>query len=98
MNGNDLGVVWTKPFRVEITGSVKAFHNVLEIQVVNLWPNRIIGDAALPTDRRFAHTNISANWVKRVNPQGNFVIPEAGGLLASGLLGPVKVERLKWLK
>ncbi len=53
LNGKDLGVVCTKPFRVEITEAIRAYDNVLEVQVVNLWPNRIIGDAALPTGSRF---------------------------------------------
>ncbi len=45
LNGKDLGVVWTKPFRVDITDTVKPTGNVLEVDVANLWPNRIIGDS-----------------------------------------------------
>jgi hypothetical protein len=78
LNGKDLGVVWTKPFRVEITGAVKPSGNQLEIDVVNLWPNRIIGDAALPPERRFTRTNIT---FKKDDP-----------LLESGLLGPVRLQ------
>jgi hypothetical protein len=78
LNGRDLGVLWTKPFRVEITDAVKPSGNLLEIDVVNLWPNRIIGDAALPPEKRFTRTNIS---FKKDDP-----------LLESGLLGPVRLQ------
>ena len=33
-----------------ITGAVKQTGNKLEIEVVNLWPNRLIGDEQLPDD------------------------------------------------
>ena len=48
----------TAPWQVEITRAVKPADNVLEIDVVNLWPNRLIGDAALPPEKRFTRTNI----------------------------------------
>jgi len=77
LNGKDLGVVWCVPWRVEITGAVKAGANALEIEVVNLWPNRLIGDDALPEAQRKTRTNIGFN--------------KAHPLLSSGLLGPVRV-------
>ncbi len=80
LNGKDLGILWTKPFRVEITGSVKLSENILEIDIINLWPNRIIGDAASPPERRFTRTNIS---FKPDQP-----------LLESGLLGPVRLQTI----
>ncbi len=81
LNGKDLGVVWTAPWRVEITGAVKPAGNDLEIKVVNLWPNRIIGDAALPPDKRYTKTNIV---YKKDDP-----------LFESGLLGPVTLESIE---
>ena len=44
LNGKDLGVVWCAPWRVEVTGAIKAGDNQLEIEVVNRWANRMIGD------------------------------------------------------
>jgi hypothetical protein len=81
LNGKDLGPLWTKPFRVDITDAVKPSGNVLEIDVANLWPNRIIGDARLPPDRRFTHTNV--------------VYKQDTPLWESGLLGPVKLELIE---
>jgi hypothetical protein len=80
LNGHDLGVVWTAPWRVEITGAVKAGSNDLEIEIVNLWPNRLIGDARLPKEQRRTVTNVD-----------KFSKPDAV-LLGSGLLGPVTVR------
>ena len=81
LNGKDLGPLWTKPFRVDITDAVKPMGNVLEIDVANLWPNRIIGDSRLPPDRRFTHTNI--------------VYTVDTPLWKSGLLGPVTLEKME---
>jgi hypothetical protein len=76
LNGKDLGVVWTAPWQVEITDAVKPAGNLLEIDVVNLWPNRLIGDAALPPEKRLTTTNVTA-------------YTKDSPLLPSGLLGPV---------
>jgi hypothetical protein len=50
LNGKDLGVLWTAPWQVEITGNLKMKDNDLEVQVANLWINRLIGDEAEPWD------------------------------------------------
>ena len=76
LNGQDLGVVWCAPWRVDITGAVKARDNQLEIAVANLWPNRLIGDQSLPAEKRLTWT--TWNPYKTDSP-----------LLESGLLGPV---------
>jgi hypothetical protein len=78
LNGQDLGVVWCHPWRVEITGTIKPGGNTLEIEVVNLWPNRLAGDSKLPADQRRTRTNVP------IDPRKP--------LLASGLLGPVVIQ------
>lgn len=50
LNGRDLGILWKPPFRVEVTDILHAGVNELAIRVVNLWPNRLIGDEQLPSD------------------------------------------------
>jgi hypothetical protein len=82
VNGRSAGIVWTPPFRVDITGAVKPGENSLEVEVVNFWPNRIIGDQFLPSGERFTRTNIR---------QFNKMTP----LMPSGLLGPVRLLRVQ---
>lgn len=108
LNGRDLGIVWTAPWRVELPDELlKATGNKLEIEVANLWPNRLIGDGLLPEVQRRTHTNVSTYethvretlvtvggmWARR----GCFHCTERlktgnpAELLPSGLLGPVRL-------
>jgi hypothetical protein len=68
--------LWNPPFRVNITGVVKPGHNTLEIRVANLWPNRMIGDAALPPAERFTWSSFEP-------------FTKDSALPKSGLIGPV---------
>jgi hypothetical protein len=59
LNGKKLGVLWCAPWRVDITESVRSTGNVLEIDVINLWANRVIGDWTLPKEKRFTKTSVN---------------------------------------
>ncbi len=50
LNGNSLGVVWTAPWRIELTRALRPGKNRLEIDVANVWANRLIGDEQHPAD------------------------------------------------
>ena len=50
VNGEQMPVIWKAPYACDITDAVKAGENVLEIEVTNLWPNRMIGDEFEPDD------------------------------------------------
>lgn len=54
VNGIEIGVLWKRPFLVDISEAVKTGLNTLEIRVTNLWPNRLIGDESLPDPDRFS--------------------------------------------
>lgn len=53
LNGKPIGNVWKPPYRLDITSAVRPGENDLEIQVVNLWPNRLIGDEQLPPEYEY---------------------------------------------
>lgn len=98
LNGEDLGIVWTAPWRVRLGRSPHARGNRLEIEVVNLWPNRLIGDGALPRQKRLTKTNVrtyDANLPAEFPCWWDLDCEErkkTGAqppLLSSGLLGPV---------
>ncbi len=79
LNGRDLGVVWCDPWEVELPPALlREKGNELEITVANRWPNRLIGDQALPPEKRRTKTT----W----NP-----FHKDSRLLPSGLIGPVQI-------
>lgn len=54
LNGVRIGVAWTAPFALEVTGHLQPGNNNLEISVANRWVNRLIGDESLPPDATYA--------------------------------------------
>jgi hypothetical protein len=90
LNGNDLGIVWTAPWKVELTGILRAGKNELEIEVTNPWANRLVGDASLPPEERITQSNVQYEKGKRTlkNFQG---FASTDLLQPSGLMGPVRI-------
>jgi hypothetical protein len=82
LNGRKLGVLWCFPWRVDITKAVKPVGNVLEIDVINLWPNRVIGDLGLPKEKRLTKTHDAFRFD---------MLTGTTPLIDSGLLGPVSL-------
>jgi hypothetical protein len=82
LNGKNLGILWCAPWRIEITNSVKPTGNTLEIDIINLWANRVVGDLNLSKDKRYTKTHDAFRFdmLKSDTP-----------LLESGLLGPVRI-------
>ena len=76
VNGKELATLWLPPYRLDITSALKSGTNTLEVDVVNTWNNRLVGDASLPVGQR--RTSITAATVSKDTP-----------LIPSGLLGPV---------
>jgi hypothetical protein len=83
INGQKAGAVWTSPWQTEITKFLKPGENIIEVDVVNNWVNRLIGDSYLPEKEQ--RTWINLNQIKRDDP-----------LQPSGLLGPVSVVSYRY--
>jgi len=101
LNGKDLGVVWCAPWRVEVTGAIKAGDNQLEIEVANRWPNRMIGDKQ-PADANAREVQAPPGFLggKKIKT-GRYTFSTHNPynakmqLLPSGLLGPVTISTTK---
>ncbi len=78
VNGVDLGILWKKPYKVDVTAAIKSGKNDIEIKVTNLWVNRMIGDQQPWALKKYAFADF--NPYKADSP-----------LLPSGLLGPVHI-------
>lgn len=50
VNGKGFPVMWKAPFLLDITSALRNGNNTIEIDVTNLWPNRMIGDEHEPDD------------------------------------------------
>lgn len=53
INGINKGILWTRPYQMDITDVLKYGKNKLEIRVTNLWVNRLIGDEQLPEEHKY---------------------------------------------
>jgi (4-O-methyl)-D-glucuronate---lignin esterase len=85
VNGKPVGILWTPPFRVDVSGAVRSGSNQIEIKVTNLWTNRMIGDQELPPEKRFTFSTYDP--YDKTSPLGRRMPPNQ--LIPSGLLGPV---------
>jgi hypothetical protein len=81
LNGKPAGTIWSMPYRLDVTDFISDGRNSLELEVTNLWPNRIIGDAQPSATVAYTKTNIRK--YRASSP-----------LFPSGLIGPVKMETL----
>ncbi len=79
INGEYAGGVWTAPYRLNVTDLLKEGENSLEVEVVNCWRNRIIGEMSMPESERFTF-------------QTKTYLDASSELQSSGLLGPVEIR------
>lgn len=81
INGASAGGVWTPPYSLDVTDLLRKGRNELEIEVVNTWVNRLVGDSRLPVSER-------RTWAPY-----NCYTPDSP-LQESGLIGPVTLQRV----
>jgi hypothetical protein len=107
VNGRTLGTVWKPPYRVDATDALRPGRNAVEVEVTNLWPNRLIGDEQLPAENDYPVTAFGASggigeiprWFIEGKPKPGPRVTFAtwkhyskdSPLLESGLLGPVRL-------
>ncbi|WP_293399321.1 glycosyl hydrolase [Phenylobacterium sp.] len=77
VNGRPVGTAWHAPYRLDVTDALKAGRNEIAVRVVNLWPNRLIGDKQ-PGAKPVTFAPMSTYTAQ-------------SPLLPSGLLGPVRL-------
>jgi len=103
LNGKDCGIAWKPPYRVDIADAARPGKNELEISVVNLWINRLIGDEQLPLDANWKDFETLLEWPEwfktgTPRPSGRYTFTSCrhytkdSPLVASGLLGPVTIQ------
>jgi hypothetical protein len=78
LNGQRLETLWMQPWHIDITPALRQGENVLEVDIVNSWHNRLAGDAGLPLEKR--QTILLRQTVTENQP-----------LQPAGLLGPVTI-------
>ena len=86
INGKDKGIVWTKPFRVDITDGLKKGENDVVVEVTNSWFNRVAGDEMAVSPTKYTQTNIVLGNDFRGNAVSEITLEP------SGLLGPVTIQ------
>ncbi len=99
LNGKDMGTIWTAPWKVDISEVLKEKENKLEIEVANLWPNRLIGDEQLTDDG--IKDEQWPEWLlnNKTRTSGRYTFStfkhydKNSSLLKSGLIGPVTIEK-----
>ncbi|WP_394339805.1 glycosylhydrolase-like jelly roll fold domain-containing protein [Mucilaginibacter kameinonensis] len=100
VNGKIVGILWTAPWRIDISAADLKRYNQLEIEVANLWPNRLIGDEKLPDDG-IQNDNTWPEWLikdtrrksKRFTFTTHKFYTKDAPLLKSGLIGPVTLQQ-----
>ena len=102
LNGKNLGVIWTSPWRVKITDVVKEKGNKLEIEIANLWGNRLIGDEQYSDDG--IKNGKWPDWLleNKQRPSKRYTFTtwklynKDSPLQSSGLIGPVTIQKTKY--
>lgn len=97
LNNKELGIVWTAPWQVNISDVLKNKNNHLEIEVANLWINRLIGDETKPWDG--VENGKWPDWLLNDTPRasGRYTFTtlrfykKDDPLVESGLIGPVQI-------
>ncbi|MBS9461857.1 discoidin domain-containing protein [Flagellimonas sp. 389] len=108
INGKKVAVSWMPPFQLDVTDFVHLGNNTLEIQLTNLWSNRLIGDERYPPNdggyqlgQHRATSLTMPEWYTNNEPRPpgkrtTFTTApfykKDDPLVPSGLIGPVQIH------
>jgi len=103
LNAQECAIAWKPPYLVDITAAARPGANRLEIDVVNLWVNRMIGDEQLPEDSNWKDFETLTEWpdwfkARKPRPSGRYTFTTCkhytkdSPLVPAGLLGPVTLK------
>jgi len=90
INEVEMGVVWLKPYAINVSKVIKTGINKIEIKVATNWANRIIGDLQLPGNERTTWSNTLHSYSGWGN-QNKLYTPNSP-LVNSGLVGQVLLK------
>lgn len=82
LNGQKIGVIWKKPYQIDVTDALKKGTNQLSIEVTNTWVNKLIGDSMNKGEDKETFTTMP------------FYRPDTP-LLPAGIIGDVKLKTLR---
>jgi len=104
VNGKDAGILWKIPYEADITNLVKPGKNTVEVEVTNLWYNRLVGDE-IKSPLKAGET---PKWVlegkSRADDNSRYTFTLSKGWTAeskpmpSGLIGPVEIRAAEVVK
>ena len=75
MNGKVCGTCWRPPFTIDVSEALHSGDNLLEVDVTNLWVNRMVGDEQEPDDVEWSepvtfgaapHSPVIGRFMKKV--------------------------------
>ena len=79
INGHELPYLWRYPYSIEISDFLVKGTNRIEVDIVNTWWNRLVGDKQ-PNSKQHASATV-CRW----NAESK--------LLPAGLVGPVTIKK-----
>ncbi len=103
LNGRPLCTLWHAPYRLDVSAHLHPGTNRLTVEVVNLWPNRMVGDEHLPEDSARNPDGTLPSWPDwlqkgQPSPTGRRTFTtwrlwrKTDPLPPSGLIGPVRLH------
>ncbi len=97
VNGRSAGILWRPPYRLDVTGYLRAGANTLDITVANTWVNRCLYDATLPKNERLTWAvSMQTHYPDSASaPAAGDYYPWKHGSLPSGLIGEMRLVHTK---